>query len=619
MRVMQEEIIQKLGELLKSENIQEIVAEVKELEEQFQKAQSEKDTEKLSAEEASDDAVETVADTTDSTESKEESSEEPENAEAEEQDKIAEPTDPLVVAFEALMKDFNTRYGKFKEEQKASEEQNFTAKQDVIKSLQKLIQEEENIGKAFQKLNELKEQWKSIGHVSPQKYKPLQNEYSKLLEEFYYTINIYKELKEHDLKRNFELKQGLIKQISALEAETSIKKVQSLIGAYLSSWDELGPTTPELWDSIKEEYRAATQAVFNRIKDHYKAVKVQQQENLEAKNKLIEELKTVDVSGITNAKGWKKATDKVLEIQKNWKKVGFTNKKNHGQQWEEFRQLCDDFFNAKKSFHADLKGDFDANAAKKKELLDRAIELQTSTDWRDATNEYKKLQQQWKRIGPCSPREEQRLWNKFHAACNTFFESRKNHSAEQDKSRAEALEKKKGLLAEFKKLAAPKSVDEAKAVIEKMNNDWNGAGRLAFQDEKDLAAEFRGIIESLCTKAGIAPDESEDFLFTMKLERIAASSDPERQFQKERQFVRDRMNKIEASILQYENNLSFFSHANAKGAEDLTREVNQKVERSRKDVLELRKKLSMITSAMKKLQEADAAESEESAQEEQAS
>lgn len=589
---MQEEIIQKLGELLKQEDIQQIAAEVKSLESEFYKLQKGNHAESV-VEEPTDDQSDEFDE-----EEEEENSEETEVvAESAEEVKSKPEKSELEKQFDALMAQFTERFTKHREAQKAEAEQNFNIKAEIIAKLRKLVAEEENIGKAFHTLNELKAEWKATGHVSPQKYKPLQNEYSKLLEEFYYTINIYKELKEHDLKKNLDLKKEVVQQIAALKAEPSIKKVQTLIGAYLSSWDEIGPTQPDAWPALRDEYRKETEVVFGRIKEHYKTVKEQQKVNLDAKQALLDELKTVDYSELSNAKGWKKTTDKVIKIQQDWRAVGFTSKKVHGKLWDEFRSLCDAFFTSKKEFHATLKGQFDDHAIRKKELIDKAIALQSSSDLNAATQEYKKLQQSWKKIGLCAPRDEQKLWNKFHEACNTFFESKKEHSAKADKERSAALSRKKALLTALENVEVPRTADGAKEVLSDLNKQWKEAGEAPYQEDKKLNGIFRKSIEEICEKSGIAPDESEELMFSMKLELISSTGDAENSYYQEKQAIRDKMNKLEATILQYENNLTFFSKA--KGAAELTKEVLEKVETARQEVLALRKKLAMITKAMK--------------------
>jgi predicted XRE-type DNA-binding protein len=228
--------------------------------------------------------------------------------------------------FDSLIASVIDKKQKKENDIKNGQEQNLKTKQDLVEELRDIIHNEENISKAFNRMTAVKDKWKATGEVSPHAYKDLQYDYSKLLEEFFYHINIYKELKDNDFKKNLQQREELIVKMRALIEEKSIKTTRTLSGAYLSEWDEVGPVSRDEWARIREEFRAASKQVFDRIKSHFTDIKDQRKNNLEKKQELLKGILLLSELDIDNVKTWKKKTDEVLAIQKQWKSVGFAEK-----------------------------------------------------------------------------------------------------------------------------------------------------------------------------------------------------------------------------------------------------------------------------------------------------
>src|SRR5690606_32796247 len=233
----------------------------------------------------------------------------------------------------------------------------------------------------------------------------------------------YKQLKEHDLKRNLQMKQEVIQKLQALKDLPTIKEVETHLKALQNDWEDIGPVSNEEWEKLKDEYWKAVHACYSKINTFYEEQRTILNENLNKKRALVTVLKEYidQLPEKQDTKFWDKATAHVLQIQEDWKKIGFGPRKENEELWVAFREQCDRFFELKKNYFASLQEVFDQIAQKKKEIIEKAHALKESTDWKNTANQLVKLQKQWKDLGNSGPRFEQKLWKQFRAACDVFF------------------------------------------------------------------------------------------------------------------------------------------------------------------------------------------------------
>ena len=345
----------------------------------------------------------------------------------------ATPQDEDDKRYKQLLDSFNQKVNDLHRKRAKEEADNLAAKHAVMAELRSLILEEENIGNAFQRFNELRETWKTIGPIPHQSYRELQHDYSQLLDEFFYHIRIYKELRDHDLRKNTALKQALISDMEALGAKDSIKELESMVKDYQEKWHQVGPVVKEEWEALRDGFWNATRTVYEKIHEHYRARRAEHEANLEAKQVLVDKLKEAlsDLEKAT-AKEWRELTDKVLELQGAWKNIGFATKKENERIWKEFREVCNGFFESKRAYFEELKDQYKEAREQKEALLAEAVALKDSTEWRQTADKLKALQAKWKEVGSAGPRDEHKLWNKFREACDAFFKARKQTFAKQD-------------------------------------------------------------------------------------------------------------------------------------------------------------------------------------------
>lgn len=316
----------------------------------------------------------------------------------------------LKEAFYDVYADFKQRKKALIEARNAEEADNLKKKSALITRFKEVVANEENIGIAFFAHKEINEEWKSIGDIPRDKRHDIQQDYSRLMEEFFYNMKIYREIKDYDFKKNFEAKQDVINRIKALMDVPSVKEVEVSLKAMQNEWEDIGPTKQELWEQIKEDYWNSIKAVYDRIRAHYDSVREQMYENIEAKKELIEKTKELISLERDSIKAWNKHTQQLIQLQEDWKKIGFGPKKENEQLWQDFRALCDSFFEGKSEYFESIQGDFDKVAKRKEEIIEKVEAIKDDANWKQTSEKVLRLQKEWKSAGNAGAKNEQRLW-----------------------------------------------------------------------------------------------------------------------------------------------------------------------------------------------------------------
>lgn len=312
-------------------------------------------------------------------------------------------------------------------------ERAYERKKSILEQLSKLVETPENVDKLFSQVRELQQAWKEAGNVSQGKYNDLIKKYQVLMEKFYDYVKISNELRDYDFKKNLEAKVALCEAAEKLADEKQLNVAFQKLQTLHSEWRELGPVSRELREEIWNRFKAASDIVNKKHAAFYQFKKEEEIENLQKKTALCEEIESIDVNKINSYKEWDRVTEKVLDIQAQWKKIGFAPKKNNTKIYERFRAACDSLFLAKSEFFKSAKEKLSANLKAKKELIEQAEALKDNTNWKETTDKFIALQKQWKNIGPVPNKVSETLWKKFITACDAFFEA-KNKAKEGEKS-----------------------------------------------------------------------------------------------------------------------------------------------------------------------------------------
>ncbi len=490
--------------------------------------------------------------------------------------------------FKQLLDAFNQRVNDIRRKKAKEEADNLAAKKAIMEELKSLIAGEENIGTAFQRFAELQEKWKTIGPVPQQHYRDLQNDYSHLRDEFFYHIRIYKELRDHDLRKNTALKQALISDVESLAQKDSVKELELAVKEYQEKWHQIGPVVREEWEGIRDRFSTATRAIYDKIHEYYKARRAEHEANLQAKQALVEKVNTLTAGmNATTSKEWKALTEQVLEFQNAWKSIGFATKKDNERIWKEFRSACNVFFDAKKAFFDKLKDQFKEARDRKQALLEEAMKLKDSTEWRNTADRLKHLQQQWKEAGSAGPRDENRLWLKFREACDAFFQARKATFEKLDAEQAVNAQAKESLLAEIE--AFTPSGDRTKDIetLKAYSLRWMNSGRVSPKLYDAFSERYRAALDRHYGQLKMEVEERRRMQFQDRVEDLKNAPDGKYQIEKESRFIKRKIEELEAEMRNMERNMGMFNFKSASG-EAMKKDMEKKIERLGRDVERLK-------------------------------
>ena len=516
--------------------------------------------------------------------------------EAEVNGEAHEPVDvkPIKEEFYALYNAYRESKTAVLKAKEVEETANLNQKKALIERLKHIIQNEENIGAAFKAFKEIHETWKNVGDIARDKRNDIQQEYSKLLEQFNYQITIYRELKDHDLKRNLQLKEAIISQLESLTKNESVRDLESMIKTLQNEWEEVGPVPNEEWEKLKELYWAHVRTIYDRINVFYEGRRTALAANIQQKRELLEKAKALiaESEGNSTSKMWDDATEKLLEFQEQWKNIGFGSRKENEEVWQEFRGACDVFFARKKEFFGKIQEKYSVIADAKRELIEQANALRESTDWKSTAEQLVVLQKKWKESGHAGQKIEQKLWSEFRGACDAFFNARQKHYGEQDQQFETNLAAKQAIIQQIENYVVPESKKQALDDLRDFTTAFNAVGRVPIKVKDSIYNAYKTAIDAHYSKIKLDGAEKEKVLFQARMDTLAGSQDSARAFSREKSDIRQQIEGLKNEIRQYENNLGFF--ANSKGADALKKEVEAKINASKNKIEALKRKLSMI-------------------------
>jgi len=500
----------------------------------------------------------------------------------------AQLTDEEDKRFKQLLDLFNQRVNDIRRKKQKEENENLEAKKAIMDELKTLIAGEENIGSAFQRFADLQEKWKTIGPVPQQHYRDLQNDYSHLRDEFFYHIRIYKELRDHDLRKNTALKQALISDVESLAQKDNVKELEHGVREYQEKWHAIGPVLREEWETIRDRFSTATRTIYDKVHEHYRLRRAEHETNLAAKEALVEKVKAVtDQLNDTATKEWKTLTDQVLEYQNAWKQIGFATKKDNERIWKEFRAACNVFFDAKKAHFDKLKDQYKDVRDRKQALVEAALQLKDSTEWRQTADKLKHLQQQWKEAGSAGPRDENRLWSKFREACDHFFQNRKATFEKWDAEQAVNAQAKEALISEIEAFVPSGERNKDVEALKAFSARWMDSGRVSPKLYDAFSTRYRAALDKHYGQLKLEGEERRRIQFQDRVDEMKAGPDGRFMLEKESRFVKRKIEELESEMRGMERNMGMFNFKSASG-EAMKKDMEKKIEKLARDVERLK-------------------------------
>ena len=498
--------------------------------------------------------------------------------------------DPIEEAFKAQMGVIKERRAKLFLEQEQEKQENLQKKTEIIEKIKAMATSPDEANKSYQAFKDLQQQWKEIKAVPADKANELWRNYQLYVEQFYDLLKLNNEAREYDFKKNLELKEKLCENAERLADEKDIISAFHQLQELHQEYREIGPVSKELREQIWARFKAASTVINKRHQQHFEEMRANEEENLEKKTALCEKVENIVAAENKGAADWEKRTKEIIDIQAEWKTIGFAPQKMNVKIFERFRTACDVFFSRKADFFKAMKEKYAQNAEKKKELVEKARQLSNSTDWKSTADKLIALQKEWKTIGMVPRKLGDKLWNDFITACNHFFEARNAAHAGTRGEERENLSKKKAVIAKLKEMMGT-TPDNAAETIKQLIEEYNAIGHVPFNEKDKIYAQFHDTLDKLYKELNIsvASQKLDDFKSNLKnLAKKGADV-----VDNERGKLMRRYEALKSEIQTYENNLGFLTAKSKKG-NSLVDEMNRKVERLKDDMELVRQKIKAI-------------------------
>lgn len=493
--------------------------------------------------------------------------------------------------YQELLKSYEDRIEEQGKKLAQERQKNLESKIAVLNEMELLVKDEQNIARAFSSHKALKEKWDVVGDVPGDKYHDLHEKWQKLNHDFFYNINIYKALQDHDLKINQKKKEEMIAEARKLADETVINDLEVLVRQYQREWMNIGPSPRETYKELGDAFFEVLREAQVRIQAHYDEIHAHSDENLAKKKVLVDNMKEILGMEITNASTWNRWTDDVLKLQEEWRTIGWARKKENEDVWQEFRGLCDLFFNKRNAFMDIKRSSYKENRDKKEALIEKAKEIQNSEDWKNATESLKQLQEAWKAVGSADPRDEQKLWQRFRSTCDHFFSRKKENFAKLVDEQAQNLLLKEDMLKELEALEMTGNKGTDLAALKDFGGRWQGVGFVPRDNVKAVMDKYNQLLDVKYGLINANREEREMSTFRDRLANIKGGSDGDFKLKRERTFMKEKIEKLKHEIIQYENNMGIFT---GKGAEALRKDIEKKIKATEREIEDIKKKMELL-------------------------
>ncbi len=492
--------------------------------------------------------------------------------------------------FKAQMAVIREKRAQIMQQQEAEKQANLEKKLEIIEKIKAMATSPDEAGKSYNEFKELQQQWKDIKNVPADKANELWRNYQLYVEQFYDLLKLNSEAREYDFKKNLEMKTKLCEAAEKLADEEDVISAFHQLQELHQQYREIGPVAKELREEVWARFKAASTVINKRHQQHFEDLRAKEEENLARKTALCEKVEEFGKAENKGAADWEKRSKEIIDIQNEWKTIGFAPQKMNVKIFERFRAACDDFFGRKAEYFKALKVTFSENIEKKKALVEKAQALADSTDWKATSDKLIALQKEWKTVGMVPKKLGDQLWQEFLGACNKFFEARNAAGAGQRNEEHANLEKKKGIIEQLKALAE-NAAEATKEKVQALTEEYNKVGHVPYKEKDKLYEAYHEVLDRIYKELNISTKRRRLNDFKANIKNVAKRG--EEALDNERGRLARRFEQLKQEIQTYENNLGFLNASSKKG-NSLIDEMNRKVQHLRDDLELVRQKIKAI-------------------------
>jgi len=500
-------------------------------------------------------------------------------------------------AFKAEMQLIKEKRAKIFLAQEEEKQDNLRKKEEIIEKIKAMTTSPEEANKSYQDFKALQQEWKEIKNIPADKANEVWKNYQLYVEQFYDMLKLNSEAREYDFKKNLEAKTQLCEAAEKLNEEEDVISAFHQLQDLHQQYREIGPVAKELREQIWERFKTASTVINKKHQQHFEDLRAKEEENLAKKTALCEKVEAANQGEYKTAKDWEKITQEIIEIQKEWRTIGFAPQKMNVKIFERFRIANDEFFNKKAEFFKGLKDTYSANLEKKQQLVNKAKELADSTDWKKTGDKFIALQKEWKKVGTVPHKQGELLWKEFLDTCNKFFEARNKQNAGSRSEEHANLDKKHNIIAQLKELVVAEISDnDFQKKLKDLAKQYSAIGHVPFKEKDKVYKEYHEAIDAAYKKLHATNAKRHFDNFKNNLKNVAKEGG--NALGNERGKLLRRYDQLRIEITTYENNLGFFNTASKKG-NSLVEEMNRKIEKLKADLEMVKQKIKAIDAEKK--------------------
>lgn len=501
-------------------------------------------------------------------------------------------TEPAEEEFKAVMNAIKEKRNALAAAQEQEKEENLTKKLGILERMKFLTESQEDTNKIYDEFKKLQQEWNEIGQIPVAKVNELWKTYQLYTEKFYDMVKLNNEFREYDFKKNLEQKTRLCEAAEKLAEEPDVISAFHQLQKLHQEFRAIGPVAKDLREEIWSRFKAASTVVNKRHQQHFEELKEKEQNNLDQKTVICEIVEGMEYDTFTTFADWEDKTNEILALQAKWKTIGYAPQKMNVKIFERFRAACDEFFRRKAAFFKSVKETMSANLEKKKAFCEKAEALKESTDWKETAEILTKLQKEWKTIGPVAKKHSDAVWKRFIGACDYFFERKNKATSSQRSEEVENLAKKEDVIKRMAALEAAGTADDATTEqVRALMKEWNAIGFVPFKEKDRLYKEFHALVDKLFDRLHLSATEK-------RLSSVRTNGNKEGNLYRDRERLVRTYERLKNDIQTYENNLSFLSSSSKKG-NTLVADITRKIERLKKDMELVLKKIKDIDESLK--------------------
>lgn len=495
----------------------------------------------------------------------------------------------LETKLKEMLGQFKEKRAEFNAEQEAIKLANLEKKNKIIEEIKTISQDPDNINRQFLHVQQLQQEFKTIGEVPSTSTTEIWKSYQQAIENFYDLLKINKELRDYDFKKNLEIKQQLCEEAEALDEENDVIAAFKKLQALHDKWRETGPVAKDIREQLWARFKNASSVINKKHQAFFEERKASEKENADAKTALCEAIEKIETDGLKTYAAWDEVTKQIIGLQEEWKKLGFASRKVNSALFSRFRKSCDDFFAKKAAFFKSMKEELASNLAKKTELCEKAEALKDSTDWKSTTDALIALQKEWKTIGPVVKKHSDAVWKRFITACDYFFEEKKKQTSSQRSIEHDNLKAKKEIIAEVNKiLESEENAEEAPQMIRDLMAKWQTIGHVPYKEKDKIYAAYKEAIDKAFEKFDMKAIRAR----LTNFENTMSQSGSDKVYHERERLVRAFEQKCN-ELKTYENNMGFFT-ARSQSGNTIVKEMERKIAALKDDIALLEQKIKII-------------------------